>query len=364
MQPAKVEQRNQFIDILRGMAVIGVVAHHLWFPQFASNIVQFEFLGTTVYPLIINNGWLGVNLFFVLSGFVLFRVEFAQSFEKVVEYLKLRAFRLLPLYFIFIVLVSVIHKGELPSLQYLFLHLTGLNSFFAERWMPIPMLVFWSIGIEIVFSLSLPLLIIAATKIGFWRLVWLVLAACFLYRIYADFAWYEANPAFPNAFINPLKDNYFGRLDDFILGMAAAQFLREKRSINVKWALAGSFALLVFSLYGWNYVWANPRTVTLTILVSLFHTAFAVAMFGLIISLKNMNAWRLKVFWPIALSGQICYSVYIIHFVLLRFAPFEHDTAGIIKYLIATWLVSIVTFIYIESSGIRKLPAWVTKFRP
>lgn len=359
-----MEQRNQFIDILRGLAVIGVVFHHLWFIPYSSREVQFEILGTTIYPLIFNNGWLGVNLFFVLSGFVLFRIEISQSLKSTLEYYRVRAIRLLPIYFAFLLFISVIQKKQLPGLEYLFMQLTGFNSFVPWLWLPASLAIFWSIGIEIVFSLLLPLILLTSSKVGFWRMALCILVAAFAYRIIADHTWYQHFPNYPNPMINPVKDNLAGRLDDFIVGMAAAQFLREKRQLNFRWTLVGTLALLIVNLYGWNYVYDNTRTLPLTILVSALHSTFAISIFGLIVSLKNLELWSNRKFWLLVLSGQCCYSIYIVHGFILKYVSFEHDFKGVAIYLVATWVISLFMFVYIESSGIRKLPDWVKRFRP
>ena len=84
-------QRNQ-IDGLRGVAIAAVVLHHLFSqPLTALHLRPF---GIPLNPLI-GNGWLGVNLFFILSGFVPFFFKSYFVFQFRVNILCFQFFRLL-----------------------------------------------------------------------------------------------------------------------------------------------------------------------------------------------------------------------------------------------------------------------------
>src|SRR5690242_8532584 len=106
-------QRLSFINGLRGVALLGVVLHHSFFHRFrygleTGRLGPLEVLGSS--------GWLGVNLFFFLSGFVLYypyllgrrRME---SLADVRWFLRHRAERLLPLYLFIGVLGLVLISG-------------------------------------------------------------------------------------------------------------------------------------------------------------------------------------------------------------------------------------------------------------
>jgi len=60
----------------------------------------------------------------------------------------------------------------------------------------------------------------AGARFGLLRLAAGILLFCLVCRIAAVQAFYALKPDFDNPTINPLKDNLFGRLDDFLIGNA------------------------------------------------------------------------------------------------------------------------------------------------
>ena len=130
------DSRNAFIDLLRGVAILGVVLHHLFWPTLDAAAYRLDVLGHGLSLYFFNNGWLGVNLFFVLSGFVLYRPGIAADRASVFDYYRARATRLWPLLFIFITFICVIEQqSPLKFASYIVLYLSGLNSLLPRSWM-------------------------------------------------------------------------------------------------------------------------------------------------------------------------------------------------------------------------------------
>src|SRR6185503_5637229 len=102
------DTRNAFIDLLRGVAILGVVLHHLFWPSLDSAAYRLDSSGVSLF--FFNNGWLGVSLFFVLSGFVLYRPGIVADRASIFDYYRSRAIRLWPLLFIFITFICIIDQ--------------------------------------------------------------------------------------------------------------------------------------------------------------------------------------------------------------------------------------------------------------
>jgi peptidoglycan/LPS O-acetylase OafA/YrhL len=178
--------RLSFINGLRGYAILAVIWHHVFGPLYRAGHHGSEWAGLTLSPYSpLSNGWLGVNLFFVLSGFVLALPYFdgRRTFSapgRIRWFYVQRAKRLLPLYY-FCVLFSMIFIKRITAveepLRDLFLMATVTFNFLPETYLPRYNWVLWSLGLEVWFSIVFPFLIIAISRFGIWRVGFVVLVA-------------------------------------------------------------------------------------------------------------------------------------------------------------------------------------------
>lgn len=175
--------RIEILDPLRGLAALAVA----WFHFTTCN----AFLKTTWLQASGAYGWLGVDVFFVISGFVIPYSMYAGGYrprQHFGRFLIKRLARLEPPYLASLILViSVAYlklflfpqiAGSEPtySSRQLLLHLGYLNTFFGYEWLT-P--VYWTLGIEFQYYLSVALLypLLASRRASLGPLSVLVLAS-------------------------------------------------------------------------------------------------------------------------------------------------------------------------------------------
>jgi peptidoglycan/LPS O-acetylase OafA/YrhL len=127
--------RNIGLDIIRGVAVILVLTRH---SDVENNIItQF--------------GWLGVDLFFVLSGFLISNILFNEYKENnsinIKRFLIRRSFKIFPPFYFFVfltLLFNLLIKGELDiKLHQIVSELFYLQSYFPRIWLHT-----WTLAVE------------------------------------------------------------------------------------------------------------------------------------------------------------------------------------------------------------------------
>lgn len=353
-------ERLELIDIARGIAILGVIWQHLYAGDFvpakSDAVPSFGELALLAF----NNGQLGVNLFFVLSGFVLFHPRFLREFDAM-RFYRRRMFRLWPLYVAILAACFVLDQipfGE--ALGQSALLLTGLHSLIPRYWMPSSLWVLWSLGIEILFSVCLPFLIWFCARWGVFRVAIALLVFCFLYRIGADQLYYARHPDFGNPLINPLKDNILGRMDDFVVGMAASYCVHRRALTSMVPSMLALLGLYASGLLTAVLLVAD-RTVMVSAMASLSHSLFAVSAAVLIVTLLNRPLWTAPAFRPLIFLGQICYSAYLVHALVLKHWREQFDFASppsSALYLAITIALSFLCFSLIEVIGIGHKPGW------
>lgn len=167
------------IDLLRFIAAISVVFYHYGFRGYAAdNMTIMPYL--YIAPLA-KYGYLGVDLFFVISGFVIFMTASAGSARR---FLVSRIVRLYPAFWVcctvtFLVIVASEDKRYSASLYQYAINMTMLSEFFRVK--PIDG-VYWSLFVEIKFYV-LVLLILLTRQInrskellGLWLIIVLLIS--------------------------------------------------------------------------------------------------------------------------------------------------------------------------------------------
>jgi len=292
------------IQILRGIAVFLVVFYHLGFSGFHS-------------------GFLGVDVFFVISGFLM---SVLYDENKKLEFYKKRALRLLPTYFVTIVATLIASIFIVTPNEYMQVFNQSLyadlfasnigyllqNSYFSKAEFK-PLLHLWSLGVEIQFYLLIPIIFyfLKINKYFFGLLSIASVSLCFILV--------ELHPVV-SFFMMPL------RLWEFLIGYAVAKYLTSNGSIVKKQhSLLGSFFLLVIILIpilningeSLGFISGHPG----------IYAFFITLSTGIILSVGISKVIENSIVGSfLELIGKYSYSIYLVHFpviVLLLYQPFS-----------------------------------------
>ena len=307
--------KNEYVpalDGLRGLAILLVIGSHFFF--------KFG-----IFKL----GWIGVDLFFVLSGYLIaskfIRQPISSNLVKV--FYRNRILRILPLYFAFILFflsiwyILPVEKKFLlyiPAIKQFWLH----HFFLMQNWMYVfgtseaqmynPLMHLWSIAIEEQFYIFFPLIIICISKLK--HKIPVIIGAIVLVTILRSLSFYQHE-----LLDNKLRYycNTFYRLDTFLAGILLAFLLRDFR--NNKWlnsifqtlfiaCLAGYIFIVV---YNNNFLSDNPLIITIgyTVIALMFMSLLYFVVMQRSNFVNKIFTNRFLVF-----SGKISYGLYIFHF--------------------------------------------------
>jgi peptidoglycan/LPS O-acetylase OafA/YrhL len=278
-------------------------------------------------------GWpfsaVGVSFFFVLSGFILFHVyPELPTGRDVVRFWVARAARLWPLHLFALLLLfaTVSNRGEEGALPFV------ANVFLVHAWVPMKDFFFgynsvsWSISTELGFYLLFPLLLYRFQETWHFKLAAALLLAILLIVLcvlldlppYSDT--YTGATYFGFMHIDPLA-----RLFEFVLGICAAllwQRIRSRLGSNlVFWTLAELCVIVLFFLYIRYVLLVYPSTAgyaPASHWLSIVGIAPMSALVLIIMADAQGFIGRALSTKPMVFLGEISFSVYMLHQVLLR----------------------------------------------
>lgn len=355
--PQTNTQKLGVINGLRGFAILSVLYYHVFSRLIPPGYKSRIYAGITILPFThLSSAWLGVNLFFLLSGFVLAYPYFlgkrgftAPSDFK--EFYLRRAKRMLPLYYFSVVfcIVFISQRVSLPEFPREALLLATVTfNFTKDMWFPSYNWVLWSLGIEVWFSVIFPFLIISIRKFGIYKVLVIVLVASLVTRIIGNAEIYNIG----SPLLNPVKDSLLGRLDEFLWGMFLCYVYVNKREWSTKTPtsipLLAGITMITLACFSWDYVRLKILTHGFIPYINpILDIGFVLLAWSLLIMKDNPIRWLFSNYF-VQLLGVMCYSIYIWHGLAIKPLILEYDAVQIIIYYCFALLIASLSYRFIE----------------
>ena len=321
----KTVQRLDYIDGLRGLAILMVLLFHL--RQLGNDWnLEIPVLHLSLSS-VFSYGHVGVNLFLLLSGFCLYwpfvkmgEAGVARPEPTLKVFALKRCRRILPPYYVALLFTLIYtfiwDKGSIPAnnghyvVNWLLMHVFMLHNLNPDYIQTIPG-PFWSIGLEFQLYILFPVLVESYRRFSARSVLLTVLILCGAYRLFVDYGQYT-----PTGDLGyTLAFSVFGRCFEFALGMYLAKFVANWKAGEPAPITRGDL-LLVLGVVSLTLIRSNGDS----------FPPFADDFWGFLFAALLLWASRhttiahraLSTKWLVFL-GSISYSVYLIHIPFILF---------------------------------------------
>jgi peptidoglycan/LPS O-acetylase OafA/YrhL len=328
------------LDGLRAVSAIAVVWHHTG----AAGIPG---------PSLWQKGFLGVDFFFAISGFLitslLLRERSAVGGISLKKFYARRALRIFPLYYatllVYLVLVAATRRHSPDGI--LFFHYLPAYATYTYNWFAGNQVTFdlaWSLATEEQFYLLWPPLLVATLALGGRKRIWPPLVA-----LAVLIAVSQGIDLVVDSSVMPWRIPASMSLS-ILLGAAAALVLSTRRGFAAVSAVAG-------------HVWSAPVAAVLLIAVIAANLSLQIAEILMVVvvvaacivewtPLHPMLRWR-----PLAFVGVLSYGVYLLHCLCKNVASIAvREQRGVVLFVVtlaAAILVAYLSFRFFETPVLK-----------
>ena len=348
MLPAsKPNGRVPELDGLRGIAILLILMFHLTPAKiglFAAYFVQA--------------GWLGVDLFFVLSGYLITRILIGSAGRPGYyrNFILRRTLRIFPAYFALLAIVSIaiaIGRGFFATGGWWWVaYLGNIQVFLQNKWPAVPLIPLWSLQVEEQFYLTFPLLVAAVSRKNLARILLAAVVVAPLLRI--AMVWAIPANITGTYVLTPC------RMDTLALGGLIAVAERDYRSwLTHKWirpvTLLCAAALAALC---WR---SGPTPWSIAMRTGGFSAAALLFGGTLILLIHQRRPFLVAIcrMPPLVWIGTISYGIYLIHLAMFDFIR-QHirifEPGGWLEALlcfVATIGVAWLSWTFLESPILR-----------
>lgn len=346
---AKQDRHNAWLDLLRSLAIFLVLLRHG--SRIKDKAPPNDFLSN-----VFANGWIGVDLFFVLSGYLIAsglirRFETQKSLFPA-GYFRDRILRIMPAYYAVLLLcllgffpgflINSASPGESFVAHLLFLQdYTGSDI----------NVVFWSLGVEEKFYILAPLLILLMVRAKtITQCAVLGLSLLLISPVSRGLAFTAVDhPISYEEFFYLARSPFHTSLEGFVVGIMAALVMSKgwslsKRNARIGLAASGSALLLMLGSHDFYAsitaydAWLQP-------------TIFALLFGIMLLCATSLSGEKLKFEPFFRTNARLSYALYLVHFPLIPLAIHlsqGHAPVFWFNYLLLTYAVAIALHFCIE----------------
>lgn len=350
--PNKV--RSPHLDLLRAIAVLLVIGHHYVFPYTLSRSTMPAWANFLDHV-----GWTGVDLFFVLSGFLVSGLLFAEftKFGEIhpVHFLIRRGFKIYPGFYVLLA-ATVILRGIAGHLRQPLQVCAEI--FFIQNYLPGLWVHTWSLAVEEHFYITLAIVsyLIVRTRRDCSYIAWLA-AFVMVFSLVA-----RACQSFELFYSGPIGFATHFRADSLMAGVLISYFFHFKAAklrssvSRLSRALPVCGILMVAFATSFDRHSVVLQTVGFTVLYLGYSCILLWTLFLRVDTIANEHFKGLIV--AIASMGRQSYSIYLWHlavgqWLFDRLFGKSHPASLLIVYAAASVLVGTVMAHIIEFPVLR-----------
>lgn len=358
------------LTLLRAIAIVWVMLYHL------------ESYGLPL-PALASHGWMGVDLFFVLSGYLiggqLLRPCAAGAAPDFQQFFLRRAFRVLPAYLTVLALYAAFPGlNEAEGMQPLWQFLTFTVNLFPDYLHSRAFSHAWSLSVEEQFYVLLPLLVWGlARKPAAWKVSTVVVALLLGGMLLRGMLWYghmaaqvgtaEAPMAALLWYVESIYNPTYARLDGLLAGVVVA-LIQVFRPRWWAWAMAYCKCFLLAGVAGLALsLRLNPVSAHGVVfgfpLLSASLALILVALAGPATVKRGWSGWSIPGAAPVA---AMAFSLYLTHKLVFHWVRAlmgglleGNGVLAFIAYMGAALAVGGLLYVLVERPGQR----WRERFQ-
>ena len=363
------QKRVKVLDGMRAFAILFVLLSHSAISLKTPLVIKF---GSSEFQNVFFNGWVGVDLFFVLSGFLITSQLLYKTLnmKNLKTYALRRFFRIAPTYYVTVLATLIVYYYAVPILGAhqqinlldfvgtwawpLLAHLIFLHDYLWRE--PSINGLFWSIPVEIKFYIALPVFLILLGKIknpkGQIAAVAIFVILYVLGKYFLIYSVYGGSIVSFEIFFLNIRTPFHLALDGLLIGVLCAFILTNTYIAALK---PHTFLMNVLFVCGLLLFFVNAMFPHLTelqadffdqaLMIPLFSLSFGFMLIALVRGCFARGFFENRFLRFIAL---ISYSLYLSHLFVISFhAKIEDTISSFIPWPILCWVVVFLIFFLI-----------------
>lgn len=352
-EAVKIEkiERIKIFDSVRAGATIAVFIFHAGY--------LFSYSGSSIidwHRLVYFSGTVGVSVFFVLSGFLLFYQMYkkneALNFTRLSDYIKKRCLRILPLYYFSLFFILFVFRHDIllgeNSLRTIMFNLLFLRDFYRSGPSISINPVYWTLIIEMHFYVLLPFFYYLFHRYKKISLFFVLILLGIAYR--TSIVILMADPGVPFLLLTPAN------FDFFAFGMFGGYLYVERGRLvgYIGKNLSQVILLSIFTLFVYFYDLSYFSKIPYVFAPTLFGLIIMLCILSFLINEKSLLG-RLFTSKPVLFIAKISYSIYIWHAIVI--GKIENllisNNEKLVLNIIVTFAVSTVSYYLVEAPFIK-----------